>query len=157
MKVTELAMPGLKLLEPRRFGDERGWFCEIWQEQRYREAGIDAFVQDNLAMSAKGVLRGLHAQEPHAQGKLVQVFQGQVFDVAVDLRAGSPTFAQSHGVVLDEENALLVDVRDIRELQRDGVIPGAFHAPRGMLEFWIDPEFQYFKEVFAEDREFILF
>jgi hypothetical protein len=58
---------------------------------------------------------------------------------------------------VDEENALLVDVRDIRELQRDGVIPGAFHAPRGMLEFWIDPEFQYFKEVFAEDREFILF
>jgi rhodanese-related sulfurtransferase len=57
---------------------------------------------------------------------------------------------------VDEENALLIDVRDIRELQRDGVVPGAMHAPRGMLEFWIDPEFQYFKEVFNEDREFIL-
>ena len=107
MKVTELAMPGLKLLATRRFGDQRGWFSEVWQEQRYREAGIDeSFVQDNLAMSVKGVLRGLHAQEPHAQGKLVQVFQGRVFDVAVDLRVGSPTFAQWHGVVLDEDNAL---------------------------------------------------
>ena len=107
MKVTELAMPGLKLLAPGRFGDERGWFAEVWQERRYREAGIDeSFVQDNLAMSLKGVLRGLHAQEPHAQGKLVQVFQGRVFDVAVDLRVGSPTFAQWHGVVLDEDNAL---------------------------------------------------
>lgn len=106
MKVTELAMPGLKLLAPRRFGDERGWFAEVWQEQRYREAGIDeSFVQDNLAMSVKGVLRGLHAQEPHAQGKLVQVFQGRVFDVAVDLRVGSPTFAQWHGVVLDDDSA----------------------------------------------------
>ena len=107
MKVTELAMPGLKLIEPRRFGDERGWFSEVWQDRRYREAGIpETFVQDNLAMSAKGVLRGLHAQEPHAQGKLVQVFQGEVYDVAVDLRVGSPTFGQWHGVTLSDENAL---------------------------------------------------
>jgi len=107
MKVTELAMPGLKLIEPRRFGDGRGWFSEVWQNERYRDAGIaESFVQDNLAMSTRGVLRGLHAQEPHAQGKLVQVFQGQVFDVAVDLRVGSPTFAQWHGVILDDANAL---------------------------------------------------
>jgi len=107
MKVTELAMPGLKLIEPRRFGDERGWFAEVWQDKRYREAGIaETFVQDNLAMSAKGVLRGLHAQEPHAQGKLVQVFQGEVYDVAVDLRVGSPTFGQWHGVMLNDDNAL---------------------------------------------------
>ena len=107
MKVTELAMPGLKLIEPRRFGDARGWFSEVWQDARYREAGIaETFVQDNLAMSTRGVLRGLHAQEPHAQGKLVQVFQGEVFDVAVDLRVGSPTFGRWHGVILNDDNAL---------------------------------------------------
>jgi dTDP-4-dehydrorhamnose 3,5-epimerase len=107
MKVTEFDIPGLKLIEPKRFGDERGWFAEVWQHQRYRDAGIrETFVQDNMAMSVKGVLRGLHAQEPHAQGKLVQVFQGRVFDVAVDLRVGSPTFAQWHGVILDDDNAL---------------------------------------------------
>lgn len=107
MKVTELEMPGLKLVEPKRFGDARGWFAEVWQDQRYREAGIsETFVQDNLARSAKGVLRGLHAQEPYAQGKLVQVFMGRVFDVAVDLRVGSPTFGRWHGVVLDEDNGL---------------------------------------------------
>ena len=107
MKVTELGMPGLLLIEPKRFGDARGWFAEVWQGQRYREAGIaETFVQDNMAMSQKGVLRGLHAQEPHAQGKLVQVFSGEVFDVAVDLRVGSPTFGQWHGVLLNDENAL---------------------------------------------------
>jgi dTDP-4-dehydrorhamnose 3,5-epimerase len=107
MKVTEFDIPGLKLIEPKRFGDERGWFAEVWQHDRYRDAGIiETFVQDNMAMSVKGVLRGLHAQEPHAQGKLVQVFQGRVFDVAIDLRVGSPTFAQWHGVVLDDDNAL---------------------------------------------------
>jgi dTDP-4-dehydrorhamnose 3,5-epimerase len=107
MKVTELGMPGLLLIQPQRFGDARGWFAEVWQDTRYREAGIaETFVQDNLAMSAKGVLRGLHAQEPHAQGKLVQVFKGRVFDVAVDLRVGSPTFGRWHGVLLDGEDGL---------------------------------------------------
>lgn len=104
MRVTDFPIPGLLLLEPKRFGDARGWFAEIWQRERYREAGIGAtFVQDNLARSAKGVLRGLHAQEPHAQGKLVQVFNGTVFDVVVDSRAGSPTFGQWEGVELDAE------------------------------------------------------
>ena len=107
MKVTELELPGLKVIEPARHGDARGWFAEVWQDARYREAGIEeTFVQDNLAMSLKGVLRGLHAQEPHAQGKLVQVFQGRVFDVAVDLRIGSPTFGRWHGVILNDENAM---------------------------------------------------
>ena len=107
MKVTELALPGLKLITPRRFGDARGWFAETWQAERYQEAGIrESFVQDNLALSGRGVLRGLHAQEPHAQGKLVQVFQGRVFDVAVDLRVGSPTFGQWHGVILDQDSGL---------------------------------------------------
>ncbi|MCB1775534.1 MAG: dTDP-4-dehydrorhamnose 3,5-epimerase [Gammaproteobacteria bacterium] len=102
MKVTELGLPGLKIIEPRRFGDARGWFAEVWQDARYRDAGIrETFVQDNMARSTRGVLRGLHAQEPHAQGKLVQVFVGRVFDVAVDLRRGSPTFRQWHGIELD--------------------------------------------------------
>lgn len=107
MKITRFDLPGLLLIEPKRFGDARGWFAEVWQDARYREAGIaETFVQDNMAKSTKGVLRGLHAQEPHAQGKLVQVFQGRVFDVAVDLRVGSPTFGKWHGVILDEHNAL---------------------------------------------------
>ena len=107
MRVTGFAVPGLKLITPKRFGDERGWFAEVWQDARYREAGIEeTFVQDNLARSVKGVLRGLHAQEPHAQGKLVQVYQGQVFDVAVDLRVGSPTFGEWQGVMLDQEKGL---------------------------------------------------
>ncbi len=107
MKVTELELPGLKLIEPNRFGDQRGWFAEVWQAARYRDAGIrEDFVQDNLARSSQGVLRGLHAQEPYAQGKLVQVFVGRVFDVAVDLRVGSPTFGRWHGVVLDQDKGL---------------------------------------------------
>jgi dTDP-4-dehydrorhamnose 3,5-epimerase len=107
MKVTTFDIPGLLLIEPRRFGDARGWFSEVWQQARYREAGIrEDFVQDNLARSARGVLRGLHAQEPHAQGKLVQVFDGRVFDVAVDARVGSPTFGRWHGVILDGESGL---------------------------------------------------
>lgn len=106
MKVIELALPGLRLIQPKRFGDQRGWFIEVWQEKRYGDAGItETFVQDNLAMSSHGVLRGLHAQQPFAQGKLVQVFVGEVFDVAVDLRVGSPTFGRWHGVILSEENA----------------------------------------------------
>jgi dTDP-4-dehydrorhamnose 3,5-epimerase len=104
MKVKPFEIPGLLLIEPRRFGDARGWFAEVWQQARYEEAGIaETFVQDNLARSAKAILRGLHAQEPHAQGKLVQVFDGAVFDVAVDLRRGSPTFGRWEGVVLDAE------------------------------------------------------
>jgi dTDP-4-dehydrorhamnose 3,5-epimerase len=107
MKVTGFEIPGLLLIEPKRFGDARGWFAEVWQDARYREAGIaETFVQDNLAMSAKGVLRGLHAQEPHAQGKLVQVFSGAVFDVAVDLRVGSPTFGRWQAVTLDGDTGL---------------------------------------------------
>jgi dTDP-4-dehydrorhamnose 3,5-epimerase len=107
MKFTELELPGLKVIQPERFGDARGWFAEVWQADRYREAGIaETFVQDNLAYSTKCVLRGLHAQEPHAQGKLVQVFSGQIFDVAVDLRVGSPTFGRWHGVTLDGDTGL---------------------------------------------------
>lgn len=105
MNVKTYEIPGLLLIEPKRFGDERGWFAEVWQQTRYAEAGIEeSFVQDNLARSAKGILRGLHAQQPHAQGKLVQVFDGAVYDVAVDLRRGSPTFGRWEGVTLDAEH-----------------------------------------------------
>lgn len=105
MKVQALNIAGLLLIQPRRFEDSRGWFAETWQQDRYLTAGIkESFVQDNAARSSKGVLRGLHAQEPHAQGKLVQVFQGSVFDVAVDIRLGSPTFGQWHGEILDGDD-----------------------------------------------------
>jgi len=105
MKVIETALPGVLILEPKVFGDERGFFMETWQKQRYREAGIAAdLVQDNLSFSRAGVLRGLHFQNPNAQGKLVQVLQGEVFDVAVDIRRGSPNFGQWTGVRLSSEN-----------------------------------------------------
>lgn len=101
MNITEFEIPDLLLFELKRFGDDRGWFSETWQAPRYRDAGIkETFVQDNLARSSKGVLRGLHAQQPHPQGKLVQVLEGAVFDVAVDLRVGSPTFGRWEGVEL---------------------------------------------------------
>ncbi len=107
MKVTTFDIPGLALIEVVRHGDERGWFMEAWQQERYAEAGMtDPFVQDNFCYSRKGVLRGLHAQHPHAQGKLVQVIEGEVFDVAVDLRLGSPTFGRWHGVTLSGTSAM---------------------------------------------------
>ncbi len=105
MKITPLALPEVLLIEPDVFGDERGYFLETWNRRRYREAGLEIeFVQDNLSFSRKGVLRGLHFQFPHPQGKLVQVLKGRVFDVAVDLRLGSPTFGKWVGVELSEEN-----------------------------------------------------
>jgi dTDP-4-dehydrorhamnose 3,5-epimerase len=105
MKVERTAIPGVLQLEPKVFGDDRGFFMETWQQSRYAEYGIpEGLVQDNLARSRKGVLRGLHLQHPHAQGKLVQVLSGEVFDVAVDVRRGSPYFGQWVGVRLSGEN-----------------------------------------------------
>jgi len=105
MKVIETNLPGVLILEPRVFGDERGFFQETWQRERYRQAGVDVdFVQDNLSFSRRGVLRGLHFQNPNAQGKLVQVLQGEVFDVAVDIRRGSPNFGQWTSVNLSSDN-----------------------------------------------------
>ena len=105
MTVRETDLAGVLVIEPRRFGDARGYFAEIYHADRYREAGVDAaFVQDNLSRSTRGTLRGLHAQAPpHAQAKLVQVLDGEVFDVAVDLRRDSPTFGQWHGEHLSAE------------------------------------------------------
>jgi dTDP-4-dehydrorhamnose 3,5-epimerase len=105
MKVTQSALLGVRVVELRVFRDERGYFLETWSEERYAAAGIDArFVQDNLSYSRGGVLRGLHFQEPHAQGKLVSVLRGEVFDVAVDVRVGSPTFGRWEGFTLSAEN-----------------------------------------------------
>lgn len=105
MKVTPTELPGVLLIEPRVFGDARGFFLETFHLERYESVGIPGpFVQDNLSRSEKGTLRGLHFQEPHAQGKLVQVLRGAVWDVAVDIRKGSPHFGAWVGVELGEDN-----------------------------------------------------
>jgi dTDP-4-dehydrorhamnose 3,5-epimerase len=105
MTVVETKLPGVLILEPRVFRDDRGRFAETWHRERYHQAGIRVdFVQDNVSISRHGVLRGLHFQNPTPQGKLVSVLQGEVWDVAVDLRKGSPTFRQWVGVELSGEN-----------------------------------------------------
>lgn len=105
MRVTASALPDVKLVEPRVFGDERGFFFESWNRRALADAGIDVdFVQDNHSRSRQGVLRGLHYQVEHAQGKLVRVSEGEVFDVAVDLRRSSATFGKAVGVVLSAAN-----------------------------------------------------
>lgn len=106
MKITETPLPGLLIIEPHVFSDERGYFFESWQKERYQSNGINSvFVQDNESKSTRGVVRGLHYQlEPWAQAKLVRVIYGRVFDVAVDLRKGSPTFGKWFGVELDGES-----------------------------------------------------
>jgi dTDP-4-dehydrorhamnose 3,5-epimerase len=105
VKISETELPGVLLLEPKRFGDDRGFFMELFHAKRYADAGLPGpFVQDNFSRSAKGILRGLHFQQPQAQGKLVQVFAGAVYDVAVDIRRGSPTFGKWVGVELSADN-----------------------------------------------------
>jgi dTDP-4-dehydrorhamnose 3,5-epimerase len=103
--VTATALPEVLLLEPRVFADDRGFFFESWNARVFAEAGIDAaFVQDNHSRSRGGVVRGLHYQIEQAQGKLVRVISGEVYDVAVDLRRSSPNFGRSVGVVLSAES-----------------------------------------------------
>jgi dTDP-4-dehydrorhamnose 3,5-epimerase len=105
MLVSETELPGLFIIEPKVFGDARGFFLETWSRARYGASGMDLdFVQDNLSKSKQGTLRGLHLQHPHGQGKLVYVVTGEVFDVAVDVRVGSPTFGRWYGTVLSETN-----------------------------------------------------
>lgn len=105
MNVIETKIPDVKIIEPKVFGDERGFFMETWNERAFREAGIDAtFVQDNHSRSVMNTLRGLHYQIEQPQGKLVRVTAGEVFDVAVDLRTGSPTFGQWVGELLSADN-----------------------------------------------------
>ncbi len=105
MNVLTCDIPGLLVIEPKVFGDARGFLLETWNKGRYEEAGIRTeFVQDNLSFSTKGTLRGLHFQNPNAQAKLIQALQGEVYDVAVDLRRSSPTFGRWHGIVISSEN-----------------------------------------------------
>lgn len=105
MRVQQTKLPGVLILEPLRFGDSRGYFYELWNEQRSREAGLSVrFVQDNISRSQYGVLRGLHYQHPSGQGKLVSVLSGAVFDVAVDVRKGSPSYGQWLGEYLSGDN-----------------------------------------------------
>ena len=104
-KFTETKINGVYIIEPKVFGDNRGYFMETYNKEHFAEAGLTMnFVQDNESSSSKGVLRGLHFQTKHTQGKLVRVTKGEVFDVAVDLRKGSPTYGQWEGVVLSAEN-----------------------------------------------------
>jgi dTDP-4-dehydrorhamnose 3,5-epimerase len=109
LNVRETSLPGVLLIEPEVFGDERGFFMETYRVDAFRAAGIpDTFVQDNHSRSAHGVLRGLHYQEPNAQGKLVRCTRGAIFDVAVDIRRGSPGFGHWFGVELSDANKLML-------------------------------------------------
>ena len=109
MKLLPTALPEVIVIKPRVFGDARGFFLETWNARAFGQAGIDAtFVQDNHSRSAKGVLRGIHYQVRQTQGKLVRVVQGAVFDVAVDVRRGSPTFGRWVGEELSEANARMM-------------------------------------------------
>ena len=105
MKILSGSLPGILIIEPSVFQDERGFFMETYQQRRYTEAGIESnFVQDNLSYSVRGTLRGLHYQVKHAQAKLVQVIEGTIFDVALDIRRGSPYFGQWTSAHLSDEN-----------------------------------------------------
>ena len=105
MEVEKTPIEGVLLLKPKVFGDERGYVVETWQKERYEEFGINLpFVQDNHSKSTKGILRGLHYQKKHPQGKLVMVSYGEVFDVAVDIRPNSATFGKWYGAILSQEN-----------------------------------------------------
>ncbi len=149
MKVTPTALPDVRIIEPRVFGDERGFFFESWNARTFAAAGIEAtFVQDNHSRSRRGVLRGLHYQIEHAQGKLVRCVTGEVFDVAVDLRRSSATFGRSIGVALSAENrrmlwvppgfahgfVVLSDVADFLYKTTD-----YWHAEHERTLLWNDP------------------
>ena len=105
MNIIETAIPDVKIIEPKVFGDHRGFFMETWNQKVFQDAGITAeFVQDNHSKSAHGILRGLHYQLQQTQGKLVRVTSGEVFDVAVDIRRSSPTYGKWVSVLLNDEN-----------------------------------------------------
>ena len=109
MQVTPTDIPDVLIVEPRVFGDARGFFFESWNRRTFAAAGLDVdFVQDNHSRSSRGVLRGLHYQIHHAQGKLVRVIAGEVYDVAVDLRRASPTFGRHVAVTLSADNARML-------------------------------------------------
>lgn len=105
MKIIPTTLPGVLVIEPQVFGDARGYFMETWNQPRYAAAGLPGgFIQDNISFSRRGVLRGLHYQRPFPQGKLLSVLEGEIFDVAVDIRRGSPHFCRWVGEVLSSAN-----------------------------------------------------
>lgn len=146
-----LALPDIILVIPKVFGDPRGFFLELYKHSEFAAAGIpDHFVQDNLSKSSKGVLRGLHYQKsPHAQGKLVRCLSGRVFDVAVDIRKGSPHYAKWAGIELSAENSSMLYVppgfahgflvlSDSAEVLYKCTAEYAPESDRGII--WNDPE-----------------
>jgi dTDP-4-dehydrorhamnose 3,5-epimerase len=150
VKVSETTLPGVLLVEPRVFADDRGCFTETFSAARYAAAGIvGPFVQDNFSRSIKNTLRGLHFQEPQPQGKLVQVLRGAVFDVAVDIRRGSPHFGKWFGVELSDANFRQLWVppgfahgfcalSDVADFVYKCTAPYAPDCDRGLR--WDDPE-----------------
>jgi dTDP-4-dehydrorhamnose 3,5-epimerase len=129
VKLIETKLQGVVIIEPRVFGDDRGFFMETWNERVFADLGISArFVQDNHSRSSQGILRGLHYQISHAQGKLVRAASGEIYDVAVDLRHDSPSFGRWEGVILSAAN-------------------------RRML--WIPPGFAHGFYVLSEDADFL--
>jgi dTDP-4-dehydrorhamnose 3,5-epimerase len=105
MRVTKCDIPGVLIIEPKRFGDSRGFFVETFRADRYLALGLsEPFVQDNWSRSSRRILRGLHLQNPNAQGKLVTVLRGEVFDVAVDVRVGSPTYGRHVSITISDDN-----------------------------------------------------
>ena len=124
MNVIATELPGVLIIEPKVFPDARGFFVETYNKERYAACGIAAdFVQDNLSFSSRGVLRGLHYQNPHAQGKLVYVLQGEVWDVAVDIRPGSPQFGRWTAVTLSSGRSAFVVM----------VVHGSHVSPKSLL------------------------
>lgn len=111
MKFIQTPLPGVVVIEPQVFGDERGFFLELFRSEEFAAAGIpDTFVQGNHSRSSRGILRGLHYQQVQPQGKLVRVARGEVYDVAVDIRKGSPTFGQWYGTTLDDRSMRMLYV-----------------------------------------------
>lgn len=145
MKIIDTTIPGVKIIEPRVFGDVRGFFYESFQDKRYHETGITVkFIQDNFSRSRFGVLRGLHYQLKYSQAKLVGVVRGEVFDVAVDIRVGSPTFGKWFGTILNDTN------------HRQMYIPGGFAHGFCVLSEEVDFYYKCTDYYHSEDEHGIL-
>jgi len=151
MEIRNTTIPGLLLIQPKIFGDERGYFFESYQQEKFRHLGIDVnFIQDNESRSAKGVLRGLHFQAPpYAQGKLVRVVRGAVWDVAVDIRKESPTYGKWQSVRLDENSKTMLYVPEgfahgFLTLEDDTIFQykctNYFNKESQMSILWNDPD-----------------
>lgn len=150
MKFVQTSLPGVVVIEPVCYGDLRGFFMETYREDLYKENGVPTgFVQDNHSLSVRGTLRGLHFQNPQSQGKLVRVIFGEVFDVAVDVRVGSPTFGKWHGEILTADNHRQMFIPEgfahgfcvLSEVAEFEYKTTSFYAPQYEIGIrWDDPE-----------------